>query len=71
MNNDNTILENYIALKILRSTDAINTYKHSEMVSLIKHLLKIDSNLDEQITKTNDFISTNVLSCNILDNNME
>jgi dTDP-D-glucose 4,6-dehydratase len=57
-----------MASKILRSTDKINTHKYSEMVSLIKHLLKIDSKLDEQITKTNDFISTNILSCNTLNN---
>lgn len=38
------------------------------MISLIKYLLEVDSKLYEQIEETNNFISTNILSCDVLDN---
>lgn len=61
--------ENYIASKILLSQDVINTHKHIEMSTFIKHLLKIDSNTsDKQVTLNNNDVPTNNLLCNFFEN---
>lgn len=60
-------LEHYIATKILRLSDIINSYKLSEMISLIKQILKTDGvNTEyEEITKCHDFLFNNIFSsCN-------
>lgn len=60
-------LEHYIATKILRSSDIINSHKLSEMISLIKHILKTDgvNAENEKITKYHDFLLNNIFSsCN-------
>lgn len=37
------VIEDYIATKMLCSSDAVNKHKYLEMISLIKHLMNIDS----------------------------
>lgn len=66
--NDKLSIEHYIASKILRTSDAENTRRHSTMISLIQHLLKIDSKLVEQMKTNLNFISTSIFPCNILEN---
>lgn len=46
--NDEISLENYIASKILRSCDAMDTHKNAEMSLLIKHILNIDSAISDE-----------------------
>jgi len=66
--NEQISLEHYIASKVLRSPDALDTHKFSEMISMIKYLLKIDSKVEEQITKNHYFNLNNVMPYyNILD----
>lgn len=61
-------MEDYIALKILCPSDAINNQKYSQMVSLIKHLMQIDPNINGQKVNHNNSVSTaDILPCNILD----
>lgn len=65
--NDQISLEDYITSTILRSSDAINTHKYSEMILLIRHILKLNSKLDGKIIKQQNFISNNVFLCDILE----
>lgn len=59
-------MEDYIASKIMRMSDASNMHKYSEMISLIKHILTIDSKSKHIKTKCN-FFNTDVSSAfNIL-----
>ncbi|KAF0750332.1 Uncharacterized protein FWK35_00027290 [Aphis craccivora] len=37
------VIEDYLAAKILCSSDTVNKYKYSEMISLIKHLMNKNS----------------------------
>lgn len=53
-------LEDYITSKVMYQSDASDIHKQSEMISLIKHLLTIDSK-SEEIKITSNFIATDVL----------
>lgn len=57
-------LEHYIATKILRPSDVINSYKLSEMISLMKHLLKTDgvNTENEKNIKYHGFLLNNMFS---------
>jgi len=65
--NDKLSIEHYIASKILRSSDAANTQKYSVTISLIQHLLQIDSELDKQMKNNLNLVSTNIVPCDILE----
>jgi len=70
MENDRMSLEHYIATKILRSSDAINPHRLSEMMSLIKQLLETDSEVNEQIKNNQNHVPTsNSSSWNTLKSN--
>lgn len=66
--NNSLSVEDYIASTILRSSDITDSYKYSEMTSLIEHLLKIESSSNSQMTKTQNYLPTDVLTCSVLKN---
>lgn len=48
----------------MSSTDVLDTRKLTEMISLIKQLLTIESRSDDQTTKHSNFNTTDVFNAN-------